>query len=273
MVAVNAGGGSPGSSEASAATTSATASFVSSDTNAGGSWKGIYGGDGYYVFGDTSANNPSYPSYATAPGTTGVSTGLWGVTSTANSNQAYPFDPSSNCPYYLSTAAPGSLLRTLGVWYATTSFTITNLQLGPTPRPLSLYMYDWGGAGRAQTIQIEDAISHAVLSTQTVAAGLGGANGDWLTWDLAGTINIVVTKTAGPNCVLNGIFFGGSGQVPTLTPIAPRNAAEVVPGDAQTTLSWVGSDSLGNAATYNVYRSTTIGGEGVTPLASNLTHH
>lgn len=46
--------------------TSASATFIGTNTTTQGSWKGVYGADGWNVIGDTgSTNNPSYPSYAT----------------------------------------------------------------------------------------------------------------------------------------------------------------------------------------------------------------
>ena len=54
----------------------ATATFLGTDTTTEGSWRGVYGADGYDIAADTSATNPKLPSYATL-GITGASTYTW----------------------------------------------------------------------------------------------------------------------------------------------------------------------------------------------------
>jgi hypothetical protein len=51
----------------------ATATFVRTDTATKGSWKGVYGGDGYYVVND----NGAYPPYVSVTPGPGISPWTW----------------------------------------------------------------------------------------------------------------------------------------------------------------------------------------------------
>ena len=65
----------------------------------------------------------------------------------------------------------------------------------------------------------------------------------------------------------NKAAAAGIGGTGTSVPSAPTNFAATA-GNAQVTLSWTASSG---ATSYNVYRSTTSGGEGSTPITTGLT--
>ena len=69
---------------------------------------------------------------------------------------------------------------------------------------LELYFDDWDGKGRAEQVQISDAATGAVLSTQDVSSFV---NGVYLDYAVSGNVVITVTCEAGPNAVLNGLFL------------------------------------------------------------------
>jgi hypothetical protein len=79
-----------------------------------------------------------------------------------------------------------------------------NFTDGQTHRT-ALYFVDWDQSGRAQTVEILDASTGAVLNTQTVT---GFGSGKYLVWDLKGNVRVRLTKIAGFNAVLSGLFFG-----------------------------------------------------------------
>ncbi len=60
---------------------------------------------------------------------------------------------------------------------------------------------------------------------------------------------------------------GGGGTTTPTTPPAPTSLAASA-GDAQVSLSWAASSG---ATSYNVYRATSAGGQGTTPIATNVT--
>jgi fibronectin type 3 domain-containing protein len=249
VTAVNAGGESGKSNEASATPTAVVASavFIKSDSTTAGNWKGVYGADGFNIITDPSANNPTMPAYAT-------------VTPSGNSVVQWSAPGASSAAYCLQAAAPGSTQRVAGAWYASSSFSVDlNLTDGLTHQ-VALYLLDWGKAGRSETVVIADAITGKVLDARTPASFSTGA---YRVWNISGHVKITFTKTGGSNCVLSAIFFDPKPPAPP----APTGLA-ATGGSAQVGLSW--SASAG-ATSYNIYRGTTSGGEGTTPYKTGAT--
>ena len=163
-------------------TTAAT--FVRQDTTTQGTWIGTYGSQGY----DIVSGPTSLPS---------------GDTVTPAGQSTYTWNTSSNDPRALQV--PGSSNRVAALWYSSTSFTV-DVNLGDAEHhDLELYFDDWDNKGRAETVQISDATSGAVLSTQSISSFQSGV---YLDYSVSGHIVITITRTAGANAVLNGLFLG-----------------------------------------------------------------
>jgi hypothetical protein len=162
----------------------ATASFLKQDTATQGNWIGAYGAQGYNVIG----NSSSYPSYALVK-PSGQTSFTWAASTT---------DPRA-----LQTASGSS--RIAACWFSSTSFTVdVNLTDGQ-PHDLALYALDWdGNNGRSEKMAISDANTGAVLDTETVSKFSGGV---YLDWKIAGHVVIKVTRLAGANAVLSGLFI------------------------------------------------------------------
>jgi hypothetical protein len=193
-------GGLVNSSAATLTVTSATvssATFVSADSTTAGSWKGTYGADGWLLAGDTS----SVPGYAQ------VSFG----------NQlSYVWSASTQDLRGLQKSSASD--RTAAAWYGG-SFTI-DVNLSAGSHPVALYVVDWDLGKRTQRIDVLDAVSGQQLDTRTVSSFTGGT---YLVWNVSGHVKFAVTRTAGPNAVVSGIFFGG---VPSVTaPSITQNPA------------------------------------------------
>ena len=209
-------------------TTSAgnSASFTKTDTTTKGNWIGVYGAAGYNVIGSTS----SYPSYAT-------------VTPSGESEYTYSAD-SWEAGALQTPNNPSD--RISAVWYSPTSFTVdVNLTDGNV-HPVSLYAMDETSA-RSEQIEVLNASSGAVLDTRTISSFSGG---EYLTWNVSGHVQFVVTTLAGPNAVINGIFIGnatttGSGST-TLDP----THVYANPGTYTATLT--ATDSAGHSGSANV---------------------
>ena len=100
--------------------------------------------------------------------------------------------------------ASGASTRIASTYYSATNFTINlNFTDGNTHK-VSLYLLDWLGSSRAETITITDANSNALLSTEPYSSF---GNGEYAEWNISGHVVITVTKTGGPNAVVSGIFF------------------------------------------------------------------
>jgi uncharacterized delta-60 repeat protein len=175
------------------------ATFVATDTGTHGTWKGVYGSQGYLVFGDATA----MPSFATIS-TTGKSDWIWNW----------------------STQDAAALQRANGTdrlaacWYSASEFSI-NFRFSDTAlHRVALYFLDWDLAGRNQNVRVYDGSTGALLDSRTLS---NFGQGIYLQWDLAGSVRVAITPN-NVNGVCSGIFFGGGGTVATAsTPIISPN--------------------------------------------------
>ena len=242
VVAVNASGNSAFSNEASATANplGSSATFLNVDSTTQGSWKGVYGSDGYNVVGDTSGTNPSYPAYATVtPGT--LNSGIWSGSNLAANG--------------LEKVAAGSIDRMAGVWFQT-NWTV-EVNVGTGTHQLSLYLVDFNNAGYAETITLKDKTTGTILDTRSASSF---QNGVYYNWNVSGDVTIALSKITGW-AVLNGIFFGS-----TAGPTAPSQPTiSATSGNGSISLNWTASSG---ATGYKIYRSTTAGGEGTSAFAS-----
>ena len=65
-------------------------------------------------------------------------------------------------------------------------------------------MLDYDNGKRSEQIQLSDAGTGTVLSTQTVS---GFTRGAYLNWTISGNVLITITRTGSSNAVLSGLFF------------------------------------------------------------------
>ena len=69
---------------------------------------------------------------------------------------------------------------------------------------IALYAVDWNNQGISEQIQLSNTATGAVLGSQTISSFSGGA---YLQWRVFGSVTITVTRLAGPDAVLSGLFF------------------------------------------------------------------
>ena len=163
--------------------TGASASFVTSDTSAEGTWQNTYGQDGYAIANSTQ----SVPTYATLA---------------VQNNQSYTWVPNTTDIRALQTTTGSRIAST---WYSNTSFSFDlNIRDGATHR-IELYALDWDTfqGGRVEQVQIVDATSGTVLDSRTISSF---TNGMYLEWNISGHVTINVITEAG-NAVISGVFF------------------------------------------------------------------
>ena len=215
-----------GSATATVSSTStATAAFVKSDTTTEGNWEGIYGTQGY----DLASDAVSLPSYATVtlPGQT-----------------PYTWASSSSATPALET--PGSTNRVAACWNASSSFAIAvNLNDGQA-HDIALYALDWNVLGRSEQIQISSAATGAILSTQTIS---NFSSGVYLQWNVTGDVVITVTREAGPNAVISGLFFDPSSRQPVAASQLTVSAPTAVTAGSPFSVTVTAKTSNGNVAT------------------------
>jgi hypothetical protein len=167
---------------AQAAATTATATFLMEDTTTQGTWKGVYGDDGFNVV-DNFVQYPGYAQVSTSAG-------------------HYQWNDATTEIRALQKVTDSQ--RIAACWTAASQFTIdVNLTDGSTHR-VALYFMDWDRSGRSETVEVLDAVSGAVLSTQTVSAF---EQGKYLVWSARGHVIFRVTRVTGSNAIVMGIFF------------------------------------------------------------------
>ena len=69
---------------------------------------------------------------------------------------------------------------------------------------LELYFLDYDTTSRSESVTISNAVTGAVLSTQTVSSFSSGV---YLEWAVSGNVLITIRKIAGSNAVLSGLFL------------------------------------------------------------------
>jgi subtilisin family serine protease len=160
----------------------ATASFVGTDTTTQGNWKTTYGNQGYVLAND-GTNLPV------------------GATVTTTAQGSWSWAPSTTDIRALQKA--GAADRIAATWYGG-SFTI-DVNPGDTqPHRLALYLLDWDGGGRRETVDIVNPATGAVLDTRTAQSFAGG---QYWVWQVSGTVRVRLTLTVGLNAVVSGIFL------------------------------------------------------------------
>ena len=191
-------------------TSTGTTQLVTDDTTTAGSWKSVYGLDGYSVIGDA----VSYPSY---------------VTVTPAGNESYVWAPSTTDPRALSTVG-SSGQRIAACWYGQT-FTINLAFQDNLTHQVALYLLDYDGLGRSEFVQVLDA-NGFVRNTQLVS---NFSNGQYLVWSFSGQVTLRISNAswaANSNAVVSGIFFGG--------PFTATGSASFLGTDVATSGSWHG---------------------------------
>ena len=170
----------------------ASASHFASNTTLEGDWIGGYGAQGYEI-----AHGPvSLPDYATVATT--APTNIWAASTTV--------------PRALD--APSGSFAIATCWYSSTSFTVNVGLADGQAHDLALYFLDYDNSGRAEQVQISNAATGAVLSTETISSF---ATGIYLQWAVSGNILITITRQTGVNAVLSGLFFDPPTQTPAAT--------------------------------------------------------
>ena len=176
------------------ATPTASAAFVKTDTTTQGSWKGVYGADGYGLAND-GISQPSYGSYNTTAWT-------------------YSWAPSTADVRGLQKAAVGSMDRIAAQWGGYPTFDIDcNLADGNTHQ-VALYGLDWDYGSRNETVQVVDVGTGTVLDSRTLSSFTNGA---YLVWTIKGHVNFHVVYNGGSNLALSGIFFDPVGTGALIT--------------------------------------------------------
>ncbi|APW60403.1 NPCBM/NEW2 domain-containing protein [Paludisphaera borealis] len=163
-----------------------SAAFVGKDTTTQGTWRGVYGSQGYNIA-NSGFNYPAYVNSVTMSGQT-LRNGYWTSTDMVPLLKANPLVDD----------------RLNSYWYGA-QITIDVAFTDNLMHKLSIYAYDRDGSARTERIDVIDPNSGAVLDSQTLSSFQNGA---YLTWNVSGHVKIRFTKIAGSNASVSGLFFG-----------------------------------------------------------------
>jgi subtilisin family serine protease len=187
-----------------------SAVFGGFDTTTHGDWLGTYGAAGYNVVSDTT----SLPAYATIT-PTGHDSWTWAAST-------------SDTRALRRAVAPG---RVAATWYAGASFDITIGLSDGQPHQVALYCLDFDSVSRSERLDVFDATTSALLDTRTLNSFNGG---QYVTWTVTGSVRVRVTRLAGVNAVISGVFIGGAtapgNQPPTVSLTSPGAGASFALG-------------------------------------------
>ena len=179
----------------------ASATFVKTDTATQGSWKGVYGADGFMIAGD----DTHQPAYGT------VSKTAWQVTWNGNGLTK---------DVRALERAGGGADRMAGQWGTNDkSYDIDCNLTDSAVHQVSLYGLDWDLNGRSEDIQVLDAATGAILDTRDLNAYTGGK---YLVWNVSGHVTFRVINTSRwTNPALSGIFFDPVGAASKKDTVKP----------------------------------------------------
>jgi hypothetical protein len=225
----------------------ATSVFLSRDTVTRGSWKGTYGREGFIIPND----GQSLPSHivATAPLT------------------SYTWATSTTDTRTLQKGSSSTGDRLASCWYTAGVLEYQVSFADGLSHKLSLYFLDYGIVGRQQSVQIVDRATGAILDTQVLSDFKDGV---WLNYSVKGQVAVRVTRTAGVNTLLTGVFIDPLSTTTTPTPEptpGPANAVRFLNANTSTGGTWKGQYGVqgvhlaGEAARLPNYATVSFAGK------------
>ena len=165
--------------------------FVGTDTTRQGSWHSFYGYQGAYVVGDST----SFASPVATISTTGGSPVVVQNDTTNPAALQRPSDPAERVSAYEGAATTETI-----------NIDFTDGALHQT----ELYVLDPDHKHRTETVSIVDPVTGSVLDGETVS---DFTKGEYLTWDLQGSVQMVITATTG-GAAYSGLFIDQADSAP-----------------------------------------------------------
>jgi 6-phosphogluconolactonase len=204
--------------------------LVPSSASSATNWGGAFGKDGYDLAGwDGQSDVSNLP---------GVSVSLL---------QGSRFLWAANTSDSRALPSPDGLKRTASTYFNANQIQVRLTFHAAYTGNLRLYAVDWDQRGRRESISIGG--QSVIFSSKWGAF----SQGQWAIFPIniaaGGTVTITVTREAGINAVLSGIFLGDSGAPPAMPPVSssPQGTWTGTFGSSGYDLAaWEGSNDLSN---------------------------
>ena len=207
-----------------------------------GTWVGTYGGDGYALLNwNNGSDAVSLPQ------------------STLSVDQGSRFQWSSATNDVRALQSPDASTRRAETVYFDSEVRLRLVFSSAYTGTLRVYVVDWDALGRRENVTINDGSGPR---TATISGDF--SQGAWVNAPInvpsGGTVSIVVTRTAGVNAVVSGLFLGGAPGAAA----PPTGLTATAISTTQIALAWNASSG---AASYKVQRSPD-GSTGWTQIAT-----
>ena len=213
-------------SNVASATTPAGLSYSQSPQ---GSWVGVYGADGYALLGWNGTDLVSLPQ------------------SSLVLDQGARFEWSSGTNAVQGLQSPDASTRHASCIYDANQVRLHLTFPSAYSGSVHLYALDWDSSGRREIITVNDG-----SGAQTANISTDFSQGAWVNVPVnvaaGGTLTITVTRNAGPNAVLSGVFLGNAPAAPA----PPTGLSATALNSSQIGLSWTASSG---ASSYKIQRS------------------
>jgi Divergent InlB B-repeat domain len=164
--------------------------FQEQDTTTKGDWQDLYGSEGFILLNHQGSGQDvkSLPTHLSSYSHTGTN---------------YVWSNPTTDPRALANLTGK---RVAAAAYSATSVTLTLPAKDLSSHLLALYFVDWDGTQRAQTVTVYDAATNAILDQRPLSGFNGGV---YYTYEVRGSVRVQVSRTAGANAVLSGVFWDG----------------------------------------------------------------
>ncbi|HTB17784.1 MAG TPA: hypothetical protein VK708_06685 [Bryobacteraceae bacterium] len=165
-----------------AAVAGATASFVALDSTTQGNWRNKYNFANVTIIGDGAVNTT--------------------VTPVPSGENAVTWNPQATTARALENLE--STGRIAARWAAAANFFVDINYTDQAVHQIAIYCLDWNEMSRAETISVLDATTNKVLDSRSVS---NFTKGVYAVWNVTGHVKLQITKTAGNNAVISGLFL------------------------------------------------------------------
>jgi len=118
----------------------------------------------------------------------------------------------------------GGTGRVAAEWYGQPSLDFDLNLTDGAEHQVALYVLDYDGQNRTESVQVLNASTQAVLASETVSSFTGG---DYVVFDVTGNVIFRITKVSGGSAALTGVFLDSATASPNA--VAADQIATVSP--------------------------------------------